>query len=60
MTGAPNRENAVEFLELLLGPKGTALLKENGPDPLSPAQVSAGDLRKLPESLRPLVKIAGK
>ncbi len=60
MTGAPNKENAIKFLELLLGPTGTALLKENGPDPLSPAQVSAGDFRKLPDSLKPLVKVTGK
>jgi molybdate/tungstate transport system substrate-binding protein len=60
MTGAPNKENAIKFLELLLGPKGTALLKENGPDPLTPALVSAGDFRKLPDSLKPLVKVNGK
>lgn len=60
MTGALHKENAIKFLELLLGSKGTALLKENGPDPLSPAQVTAGDFRKLPDSLKPLVKIAGK
>jgi molybdate/tungstate transport system substrate-binding protein len=60
MTGAPNKENAIKFLELLLGPKGAAILRENGPDPLSPALVSAGDFRKLPDSLKPLVKVAGK
>jgi molybdate/tungstate transport system substrate-binding protein len=60
MTGAPNKENAIKFLELLLGPTGTALLKENGPDPLSPALVSVGDFRKLPDSLKPLVKVTGK
>jgi hypothetical protein len=36
------------------------MLKENGPVPISPALVSAGDLRKLPESLRPLVKTMGR
>ncbi len=53
---APNRENAVKFLQLLLSPAGTAILKDNGPAPLVPAQVSPEDFRKLPESLRPLVK----
>jgi hypothetical protein len=35
-------------------------LKENGPDPLSPALVSAADLRNIPEALRPLVKTIEK
>jgi molybdate/tungstate transport system substrate-binding protein len=56
MKDGPNRENAIKFLQLLLGPAGAASLKENGPAPISPAQVSPGDFRKLPESLRPLVK----
>src|SRR5262249_8422642 len=33
MNAAPNRENAIKFLEMLLGASGTASLKENGPDP---------------------------
>lgn len=53
---APNRENATRFLEMLLGPVGTSTLKANGPAPLSPALVRAEDFRKLPQSLRPLVK----
>jgi molybdate/tungstate transport system substrate-binding protein len=57
---APNKQNAIKFLQLLLGPAGTAALKENGPDPLSPALVSAVDLHKIPESLRPLVKTTAK
>lgn len=60
MNDAPNRANAVKFLELLLSPTGTAMLKENGPAPIEPALVSAADYRKLPESLRPLVKKIGK
>ncbi len=57
---APNRENAVKFLQLLLSPAGTAMLKDNGPAPISPALVSRKDFRKLPESLRPLVKTTDK
>jgi molybdate/tungstate transport system substrate-binding protein len=53
---APNKANAVKFLQLLLSPAGTALLNENGPAPLSPALVSPADLRKLPDGLRTLVK----
>ena len=60
MKDAPNRENALKFLQLLLGPTGTASLNENGPAPISPAIVSSGDFRKLPESLRPLVRTMGK
>ncbi len=57
---APNRDNAVKFLQLLLSPTGIAMLKENGPAPIEPAFVSYTDYRKLPESLRPLVKRLGK
>src|SRR5215475_4357670 len=56
---APDKENAIKFLELLLSSEGTAALKKNGPDPLSPAMVSSEDLRNLPESLRSLVRVAG-
>lgn len=60
MKNAPDRENAVKFLQLLLGPTGTAMLKDNGPVPISPALVSPADFRKLPEALRPFVKTAEK
>jgi molybdate/tungstate transport system substrate-binding protein len=56
MKNAPNRENAIKFLQLLLGPAGTNSLKENGPTPISPAHVSPEDFPKLPEALRPFVK----
>jgi molybdate/tungstate transport system substrate-binding protein len=60
MKDAPNKQNAIKFLELLLSPAGTAALKENGPDPITPALVSPADLRNLPESLRPLVTSSQK
>jgi molybdate/tungstate transport system substrate-binding protein len=60
MKDAPNRENAIKFLQLLLGPAGTASLNENGPSAISPALVIPADLHKLPESLRPLVKATGR
>jgi molybdate/tungstate transport system substrate-binding protein len=60
MNDAPNKENAIKFLQMLLSPAGTASLNENGPTPISPALVSAADFHKLPESLRPLVKATGK
>jgi len=57
MKDAPNRENAIKFLQLLLGPAGAASLKDNGPAPIAPALVTAADFSKLPESLRPLVTV---
>ncbi len=57
MKGAPNKENAIKFLQLLLGPAGAASLKENGPAPIAPALVSPADFRKLPESLRAFVTV---
>jgi molybdate/tungstate transport system substrate-binding protein len=56
MKDAPNRENAVRFLELLLGPEGQASLKANGPTPISPAQISSKDFDRLPRTLKPLVR----
>ena len=56
LSNAPNRENAVKFLQLLLSSTGTASLKENGPAPISPASVTQEDFRKIPESLRPFVQ----
>ncbi len=52
---APNRNNAVKFLQMLLSPAGTALLKNNGPAPIAPALVSPADFRTLPNELKPLV-----
>lgn len=57
---APNKQNAIKFLELLLSPEGLSALKANGPAPISPAIVAAEDLRHLPEALRPLVREPGK
>src|ERR1700733_10527383 len=47
MNDAPNKENAVKFLQMLLSPAGTAALNENGPAPVSPALVSPADFHKL-------------
>src|SRR5580704_1716950 len=57
MKTAPNRDNAVKFLQLLLSRTGTAMLTDHGPTPISPALVSPADFRNLPESLRPLVRM---
>jgi len=57
---APNRENAIKFLQLLLSPAGKASLIDDGPAPISPPLVSPADFRNLPESLRSLVLAESK
>src|SRR5262249_29164873 len=57
---APNKANAIKFLQLLLSSEGTSILRETGPDPLSPATVNSTDFRNLPAQLRPLVRTNGK
>src|SRR6185295_2502066 len=50
-----NRDHALAFLTLLLGPVGTAALMEEGPAPVVPALVSTADSARLPRSLQALV-----
>jgi molybdate/tungstate transport system substrate-binding protein len=57
MKNAPNGENAIEFLRMLLGPGGTKFLKDSGPDPFTPALVNPSEFRKVPEPLRALVRV---
>ena len=56
MKNAPNHAGAIQFLQMLLGREGAALLEANGPSPLSPAVVSPSDYRHIPAALRPLVR----
>jgi len=56
LKNAPNPDGAIKFLQLLLGSTGTALLRDSGPAPLTPALVSPDDLRRVPEALRAMVK----
>ena len=60
LKNAPNRDNAIRFLQLLLSSTGNGILKDNGPTPIVPALVSPADYHKLPDSLRPLVRISGE
>jgi molybdate/tungstate transport system substrate-binding protein len=57
---APNKENAIKFLQLLMSKEGAAVLKKTGPDPVSPAMVSSEDFHKVPDALRSLVRAGGK
>jgi molybdate/tungstate transport system substrate-binding protein len=54
---APNRENAIRFLQLLLAPGeiGQATLQKVGPSPVSPAVVSPDDWQHVPGELRNLL-----
>jgi hypothetical protein len=57
MQTAPNRENAIKFVQLLLAPGeiGQTTLQKIGPAPISPAVVSPDDFQQLPPELRNLV-----
>ncbi|MGD0232112.1 MAG: substrate-binding domain-containing protein [Syntrophorhabdales bacterium] len=55
LRNAPNKANAVKFLQYLLGPDGQGWLHTYGPTPIVPAQVSPNDYRNLPTGLRSLV-----
>jgi molybdate/tungstate transport system substrate-binding protein len=57
---APNKNNAIKFLQLLLGPEGRAALTESGPSPISPALVSPESFAQLPRSLQSLVRESKK
>lgn len=52
---APDKANAIAFLQLLLGPTGQAALSEYGPAPITPALVRPSDFHNLPSQLQPLV-----
>jgi len=54
---APNKDNAVKFLQYLLGTVGQADLTQYGPDPIIPAVVSYEDYGKIPKSLRSFVRV---
>ena len=56
MKAAPNRENALAFLELLFSSQGAAILSAVGPAPLSPPIVSKQDFALLPAALKALVQ----
>ena len=57
MKSAPNRENAIKFLQLLFAPGdiGQTTLQKVGPAPISPPLVSSDDYEQLPPELRDLV-----
>jgi len=53
-TKSRNRDNAIAFVNSLLGPVGRAALTANGPTPIPRARVSRSDYQRLPEALQSL------
>jgi molybdate/tungstate transport system substrate-binding protein len=60
LKNAPNRENAIAFLQLLFGPDGVAAQTATGPAPVSPPLVSRDDFEELPAPLRSIVSEEGR
>lgn len=56
MNAAPNRDNALAFLQLLFSSQGAALLNAAGPAAINPPLASKQDFGRLPASLKALVK----
>ncbi len=55
---APQKEEAVNFLEFLLGPEGMAIFKNSGQDPIIPFSTEQSD--KLPTKLSKFLNITKK
>jgi molybdate/tungstate transport system substrate-binding protein len=55
-----NPENAIAFVNLMLGPAGAAALTAHGPSPLTPALVSAADYARLPKSMQSRVTVLSR
>jgi ABC-type molybdate transport system substrate-binding protein len=56
MKAAPNRDNALAFLQLLFSSEGVAMQTAAGPTPISPPIVSRRDFARLPASLKAIVR----
>ena len=52
---SPHPENAIAFVNLLLGSVGTTALSAHGPAPITPALVRPADVTHLPKALQSLV-----
>lgn len=58
LNSAPNRENAIKFVQLLLAPEGAgqSSLRKVGPEPITPI-VSQDDWAQLPAELERVIKV---
>jgi molybdate/tungstate transport system substrate-binding protein len=56
MNAAPNRENALAFLQLLFSRQSVAIMNDVGPTAISPPIVSKQDFLQLPASLKAIVQ----
>jgi molybdate/tungstate transport system substrate-binding protein len=55
-TNARNRETAIAFVTMLLGPVGRAAPQANGPAPIVPARVKGDEAQRMPSELRTLTR----
>jgi len=51
---ATNVEDATAFVQVLLGPAGTAALQANGPAPITPAVVGRAEAARVPKAIKGL------
>lgn len=54
LKNSTNAGDAISFINLLLGPVGTAALNANGPSPIVPAVVSRTDSARVPKTIKGL------
>jgi molybdate/tungstate transport system substrate-binding protein len=55
LNNAPQKELAIEFVKLLIGPEGSQILISNFQEPITPA-IATNDSKNIPDILKPLVK----
>lgn len=55
LNNAPQKELATEFVQLLISPQGTQIIKDNFQDPISPA-VATNDSTNIPDILKQYIK----
>lgn len=58
LDNAPQKEEAVNFVEFLIGPEGVEIFKKNGQEPIIP--FSTGQPGKLPSKLLKYLKMPEK
>ncbi|HEX3012767.1 MAG TPA: tungstate ABC transporter substrate-binding protein WtpA [Methanobacterium sp.] len=55
LNNAPQKELATEFVQLLISPQGTQIIKDNFQDPISPA-IATNDSTNIPDILKKYIK----
>ncbi len=57
LRAAPNRDNALRFLQTLFSQEGVAIQAATGPTPITPPRVSREDYERLPSALKSIVRM---